>query len=370
MKKHHFFFILFLITNAALAQITFKFCGTSNKTSTHLALDLTVSNNSGSPLPANYSVKFNWSGVSNITTWYGLTIIKDGSGGLVELQNATGNPLKNGSSITYTIELDYVLGMTPPSTGAIGTSIATGITCYVPSSYENFTCERKLSTNCFVPTGGGSVVKEIQIGEGTVYENGQKKDVYIPTNRKGWAIAAAVSHTLFSNLMGFDAVSINKLIATSVNEVNCGCDDGAIAPAWVTNKYPKDELSLGCAGNAANDVAAGFFQIQKDGWAGMQEVYTCFLQSDPGGQTQFNQFIKGAQFETASILKTYYDYGTVANWQYKQGLDPISFFKKCKDPYAAVKMLAYAYNKGVNSNEFSSIMQTNRTAAMNYSGIG
>ena len=328
-------------------------------------MDFKVHNNTGAAIP-DYSFVFNWKGVSNVIMWSGMDVVQNGNNGIVELKKTTwGNVLPVGTS-TYSVTMDYVLGMFPPGQGALNGTPIKGITCYTPPATENFKCEKSFSSICAIkPTGPEG--HEIKIGEGSVWAWGERVDVYIPENRKGWAIGMAVSHSLFTNLMGFDAMSINEYFATTIQEINAGCEGSKlIAPAWVTKKYPNQDLingGMNCY-DTTGRVAAGYFQQEMGGsWMEMFMNYPCFIPQVPK-----NSFISdpaiGASFEFQSIVKTYHDYRNIAFWQYVKCWNPIGFLKDSKDPYAAVKILALAYNQGMNSGAFEPVFVRDRTAAL------
>ncbi len=228
------FLLVFLILPfiSLYSQVTYEFCATAKYGNT-ITMDFKVHNNTAAAIP-DYSFVFNWKGVSNVIMWSGMDVVQNGNNGIVELKKTTwGNVLPVGTS-TYSITMDYVLGMFPPGQGALNGTPIKGITCYTPPATENFKCEKSFSSICAIKPAGPEG-HEIKIGEGSVWAWGERVDVYIPENRKGWAIGMAVSHSLFTNLMGFDAMSINEYFATTIQEINAGCEGSKlIAPAWVT----------------------------------------------------------------------------------------------------------------------------------------
>lgn len=360
------FLLVFLILPfiSLYSQVTYEFCATAKYGNT-ITMDFKVHNNTRAAIP-DYSFVFNWKGVSNVIMWSGMDVVQNGNNGIVELKKTTwGNVLPVGTS-TYSVTMDYVLGMFPPGQGALNGTPIKGITCYTPPATENFKCEKSFSSICAIKPAGPEG-HEIKIGEGSVWAWGERVDVYIPENRKGWAIGMAVSHSLFTNLMGFDAMSINEYFATTIQEINAGCEGSKlIAPAWVTKKYPNQDLingGMNCY-DTTGRVAAGYFQQEMGGsWMEMFMNYPCFIPQVPK-----NSFISdpaiGASFEFQSIVKTYHDYRNIAFWQYVKCWNPIGFLKDSKDPYAAVKILALAYNQGMNSGAFEPVFVRDRTAAL------
>jgi gliding motility-associated-like protein len=370
LYKLRFFLILLILPFVNLySQVTFEFCATAKYGNT-ITMDFKVYNNTGAAIQ-DYNFVFDWKKVSNVIMWSGMDVVKNGNDGIVELKKTTwGNVLREGTNI-FSITMDYELGMFPPSQGTLNGGSIKGITCYTPPAIENFKCEKKISSICAIkPVGSSS--NEIKIGEGSAWAWGQRVDIYIPENRKGWAIGMAVSHTLFTNLMGFDAMSINEYFATTIQEINAGCEGSKlIAPSWVTKKYPYQDLingGINCY-DTTGKVAAGYFQQEMGGsWMEMFMNYPCFIP-----QVSKNSFIGdpniGASFEFQSIVKTYHDYRNIAFWQYVKCWNPVGFIKDSKDPYAAVKILSLAYNQGMNSGAFEPIFVKNRTAALGASNL-
>jgi len=356
-------FFLFNLNNV-YSQVSYEFCMTGKYGNT-IVLDFKVHNNTNASIP-DYSFVFNWKGVSNVIMWSGMDVIQNGDNGIVELKKTTwGNVLPVGTT-TYSITMDYVPGMFPPGQGTLNGTPIKGITCYTPPATENFKCEKSFSSICAIKPAGPNG-NEIKIGEGSVWAWGERVDVYIPENRKGWAIGMAVSHSLFTNLMGFEAMSVNEYFATTIQEINAGCEGSKlIAPGWVTKKYPNQDLINGGVNcyDTTGKVAAGYFQQEMGGsWMEMFMNYPCFIPQVPK-----NNFISdpaiGASFEFQSIIKTYHDYRNIAFWQYVKCWNPVGFIKDSKDPYAAVKILALAYNQGMNSGAFEPVFVKNRANAV------
>jgi gliding motility-associated-like protein len=346
-------FIFFLVTFSTGAQnFNYKFC-LVQKDAVTIAFEFTVCNNTATPLNA-FNFVFNWPGVSNVTVDNGLNVIQNGNNGIVELEKQSwAAPLNPGCNNKFTIRMNYVFGMFPPTSGILNSDSIPGITCYVPPSFENFKCKKNFNGTCFLSTGS-----EIKIGEGTVRAWNSTRDVYIPTNRKGWPIAMAVAHTMFNNLMGFDCMTTNEYFATAMQESSCGCDGGVTAPAWVTNVYNVQPTNY-CA-DLTHGVAAGFFQEEYGtGWVELEKDIPCFIPT-----ADFDKFIIGSKFETQAIGKVYHDFNNISYWQYIKCWNPIDFLKNAKDPYATEKMIALGYNRGLNSGEIGNLLTTSRAPAM------
>lgn len=354
MKKNIIIIFFFCCTGiTSFSQnFNYKFC-LIQKDAVSIALEFTVCNTTTAPI-STFTFVFNWSGVSNVTVDNGLNVLQNGNNGVVEFEQLQWGPaLAPGCNNKFTVRMSYVTGMFPPTTGILNGATIPGITCYVPPSYENFECKKNFSDLCFLKTG-----PEIKIGEGTVRAWNSTLDVYIPTNRKGWAIGMAVAHTMFSNLMGFDCMSVNEYFSTAVQETNCGCDGTVTAPAWATNIYPVNPVVY-CS-DYSHGVAVGYFQEEYGtGWLELKQDIPCFIP-----KVDFDTFVVGKRFETQALAKVYHDYNNIAYWQYIKCWNPIGFLKNAKDPYAGEKMISLAYNRGMNSGDIATLLTTSRTAAM------
>ncbi|WP_141248496.1 hypothetical protein, partial [Flavobacterium sp. ACN6] len=285
--------------------------------------------------------------------------------GIVELRKTTwGAALPVGTTV-FSLTIDYEMGMFPPDTGTLNGVLINGITCYTPPAHENFECERNFTEVCTVKSAGPTG-HEIKIGEGNVYAWKSPLQVYIPDNRKSWAISMAVSHSLLTNLVGFDIMSINEYFATAIQESNAGCEGSKlIAPGWVTSRYPSHDTDnpIFCY-DKSGAVAVGYFQQEMGGsWVELDTNYPCFIPQISKDDFTGDPAI-GSSFEFQSIVKAYHDYRNIAYWQYVKCWNPIEFFKNAKDPYAAVKTIGMAYNQGMNHNSFEEIFSTDRTAAL------
>jgi gliding motility-associated-like protein len=229
-------------------------------------------------------------------------------------------------------------------------------------------CKESLSPICMIKTGTYNkhthvTSKDIQIGQGTVFSWNATVDVYIPPNRVGWAIGMAVAHTMFSNLIGIENMSINEYFATALQETNCGCDGSITKPAWVTNKYPVNP-AVYCS-DYTHGVAVGYFQQEfGTGWAELKKDYPCFIP-----KVNFDTFVVGKNFETQVLAKVYQDYNSIYYLQQNRCFNPIDFIKQSKDPYAAEKIIAEVYNEGMWGQNLENLLKKNRTAALNATDI-
>ncbi|MDB0037887.1 T9SS type A sorting domain-containing protein, partial [bacterium] len=216
-----------------------------------------------------------------------------------------------------------------------------------------------LSGLCFVHNSASS--GEIHLGEGTVHSWNSTIDVYLPSNRKNWAIGLAVSHSMFNNLIGSDLMSINEYFATGIQETNCGCDGGIIDPSWVTNPYPDHENNnpVFCY-DYTHGVAAGFFQEEYGtGWLELNQDIPCFIPT-----FNFDSTIVGKNFSAQLIGKVYHDYNNLMFLQYIKCFDVIEFMQNCSDPYGPEKLIAAIYNRGMNTGFIEDVLVTNRAAAL------
>jgi len=339
------------------AQIEFNICIPTSWVGGGSA-ELTIENNSGNIIPAGSVLELNWPGILTINPWGGFTV----SGSNPFLLTIT-NALQPGPNGPLNFGFTSSGGYFAPSTGVFNGTIVQAVSppCFVPPSYSNFDCEVSLSTPCFIETETEGNSGEIQIGQGTVHTWNSILDVYIPENRKSWAIAMAVGHTMFTNLMGSDLISINEYFATAIQETNCGCDGGITDPAWVTNTYPNLEATtpVYCF-DYTHGVAVGFFQEEYGtGWLELNQDLPCFIPS-----FDFDTVIVGKNFEAQMIGKVYHDYNNMMFLQYVKCFDVVEFMENCVDPYGPEKMVAAIYNRGMNAGFIENILVTNRIAAM------
>lgn len=234
-------------------------------------------------------------------------------------------------------------------------------------SSQTPSCKSDLSPICMIKTGTynkhtKTTVNEIQLGEGTVFSWNTTNDVYIPTNRSGWAIGMAVAHTMFTNLMGFECMSINEYFATAMQETNCGCDGSITKPTWA-KAYPVNP-AVYCS-DYKHGVAVGYFQEEHGtGWVELSKDIPCFIPT-----VNFDTFIVGKNFEAQALAKVYHDYNNIYFLQLSRCLNPIDFIKQSKDPYAAEKIIAEAYNEGMWGQNLENLLKKNRASALNATEI-
>lgn len=315
--------------------------------------------NTGSTLPAGSTLELNWPGITSIAPWSGFTV----SGSNPYLLTFT-NPVPAGGSLgplgfSFTSTGSYFT----PGSGTLNgstTVLAVSPPCYIPPSYQNTDCQIAFSGLCSVPTGTAGL-NEIQLGEGTVHAWNATKQVYVPENRKNWAIGMAVAHSLFTNLLGDDLMSINEYFATALQETNCGCDGSITEPAWVTIPYPDHENtnSIYCF-DYTHGVAVGFFQEEYGtGWLELNQDIPCFIPT-----FNFDSVIVGKNFSAQLIGKVYHDYNNLMFLQYIKCYNVMDFLENCADPYGPEKLIAAIYNRGMNDGLIENILVTNRAAAI------
>lgn len=345
--------------NKASAQVSFDICIPSSWVGGGSG-EITLFNNSGNALPAGSTLEINWPGIISISPWSGFTV----SGSNPFILTFT-NPVPAGSSIgplgfSFTSNGSYFA----PSMGILNTSetaLLADPPCYVPPSYQNFDCETQFSELCFVHPNSNGLPGEIRIGEGMVRSWNADLNAYIPTNRKNWALGMAVAHSMFTNLVGFDAMSINEYFATGIQETNCGCDGGITTPGWVTNPYPNHEATspVFCF-DYTHGVAVGFFQEEYGtGWLELNQDIPCFIPT-----FNFDSTIVGKNFSAQLIGKVYHDYNNLMFLQYIKCFKVLEFIQNCSDPYGGEKLIAAIYNRGMNAGFIEDILVTNRTAAL------
>lgn len=373
LKKCTLAVLFALLAMYSKAQdLTYEVC-LQQKDAINIGFNLKICNNTNTAIN-EFSILFDWPGFTGVTTDYGLDVVQNGSvNNQVELKNIQWGPTipANGCQ-TFTIRGLHSQGMFVSGDGKLNGVQMENIPCYVPSAADNFSCEFELNKACGIHTGsldkdtwdpveGEFHIEEgeIRLGQGSVYAwNATNQNIYIPSNRYDWAVSAAVAHTLFTNLMGVDLMSINEYMATSKQEIDCGCDPGITSPAWVTAPY-KIQPTNYCK-DYSGGVAVGFFQQEKGtGWLELAADLPCIY-----GVSDFNTVAVDGDWGTQIINKVYHDYNNVRFWELVKGWDPINFFKTANDPYAIEKVISLAYNRGMNDGSIQNILSTNRAAAV------
>ncbi len=223
---------------------------------------------------------------------------------------------------------------------------------FIPKSYNANPWKYQFSKDCFIASPSKLCLGQALIAEWSGPGNLDRAEVRVPTNRKSWALAAAHTHRLFTNMVGTEITSLNYIFAQSMIEGRMGCD-AAFVPAGGANK-----LNF-----RAGSVSGGCFQILPPGWSQLQQFYPD-LYNNPAHPLDYNNTINGGNFVTACLSKAMYDYTSFVYWEKKFCYNPIDFFNKAADPYVAEEVLAYAYHDGSEGagNILKNVFTTQRAA--------
>lgn len=211
--------------------------------------------------------------------------------------------------------------------------------CNAPSTFYFTSADYK-------PTG------EIKVGQGRLYPNwGVNADAYIPNNRKTWAIALAHASQLLKNITKTDKITPNFYFATSIKESFCGCDpDIQPLPSGSTYAFKFRSESFG----------DGCFQLNEP--TAYNELNFLMPQRIPYGK--YPTLARGKSFETAALVKAFYDVFTIKYWEVTQNLKAHEFFNTAKDPNSAYKLLAVAYYRGLWYPTLETVLKGDRTNAL------
>ena len=201
------------------------------------------------------------------------------------------------------------------------------------------------------PTGF-KTAGEIRIGQGRLYPNwGTSADAYIPENKKTWAMAIAHATQLFRNVTKTDKISPNFYFATTIKESFCGCDPD-IKASTLGTKFPFTFRT-----ESFND---GCFQLNEP--TAYNELNFLIPQRIPYGK--YKTLAAGKNFETAALIKAYYDIFTVKYWEVTQNWKAHEFFNAAVDSNSASKLLAVAYYRGLWYPTLQTVLSTNRVQAL------
>ncbi|MFZ9955825.1 MAG: gliding motility-associated C-terminal domain-containing protein [Flavobacteriales bacterium] len=223
---------------------------------------------------------------------------------------------------------------------------------FIPKSYNANPWKYYFSKDCFIPSPSKLCLGQALIAEWSGPSNLDKAEVRVPTNRKSWALAAAHTHRLFTNMVGAEITSLNYVFAQSMIEGRMGCD-ATFVPAGGVNK-----LNF-----RAGSVYGGCFQILPTGWSQLQQFYPD-LYNNASHPLVYDDIINGGNFVTACLSKAMYDYTSFVYWEKKFCYNPIDFFHKAADPFVAEEVLAYAYHDGSEGagNILKNVFTTQRAA--------
>ncbi len=223
---------------------------------------------------------------------------------------------------------------------------------FLPKSYNANPWKYKFSKECFIPSPNKLCLGQALIAEWSGPSNKDYAEVRVPTNRKSWALAAAHTHRLFTNMVGAEITTLNFSFAQSMIEGRMGCD-ASFSAAGGASKLNFRAIS----------VSGGCFQILSGGWAQLQQYYPD-LYNNPAHPLSYGTTISGDNFVTSCLSKAMYDYTSFIYWEKKFCYNPIDFFAKAVDPYVAEEVLAYAYHDGSEGagNLLANVFTTQRAA--------
>lgn len=338
---------LVLLTNCVLGQVTMEFRLNTYPDSETYNGKLILCNNSGKSLSGGYEIKCVWPSIESIN--YGVSFSSFGTESCdsVILKTESWETISNGSCKAIDIGGKYNPPMFLPPKG-IGNNIHEVELVHSANSYRPeavdagpTSSEFYFNRACFISTAN-----QIKLGEATLYEWGSTVDMFIPDNKKKWALANAHAHTLFTNLVGEEIVSINHYNASALNESRCGCESNIVNDPSATNvlSYQASTVNDGC------------FQISSNGWAQLNQFYPQMLQG-----LNSSSIVSG-DYSRSCILKAYYDMTALLYWEKANCLKPFDAFKKTNDPYFAEEVLGMAFYKGFDPAVFKTIFNSNREA--------
>ncbi len=227
---------------------------------------------------------------------------------------------------------------------------------YSPKSFNAKPWKYNFSKDCFISSPSKLCLGEAQIAEWSGPSNLDKADVRVPANRKNWALAAAHTHRLFTNMVGAEITSLNYAFAQSMIEGRMACDAGFTPKAG--DPFPLNYR--------AGSVSGGCFQILASGWAQLEQFYPD-LYKNAAHPLNSTNIIDGKNFVTACLSKAMYDYTSFAYWEKVYCWNPVGFFAVAKDPYVAEEVLAYSYHDGMNGSkpELEKVFSTQRATYAN-----
>lgn len=347
--------LLFVASKLSLGQVTIEFKLVPGSTKT-LNGNIVLCNNTGAALPAGYYIDFFWPGFN----------IKDLSGAVGSASKPSTNVTRlkfetwmlpaNGQCKTISVSSESTYGddflfpaFGTDSKGNKVTVVATDPK-FIPQAYNAEPKEFYIQKDCFI-----SSPSSLCLGEAQFEEWNRVADVRVPSNRKGWALAAAHAHRMFTNMMGCEVTSLNFAFATSMIEGRMGCDAGFLPPTG-------DNNPLTYEGHIGVD---GCFQIRPLGWVQLEDFYPhIFTNLSKAPITDNGNFI------TACLSKTLYDFTSFQFWdQYFCYPKVKEFLCNMKDPYGGDAMFAYMYHKGWNHSDFYDVFGANRNTWINSNNI-
>ncbi|MFN3403083.1 MAG: T9SS type A sorting domain-containing protein [Cytophagaceae bacterium] len=229
----------------------------------------------------------------------------------------------------------------------------------VPKDCPSYPAVNYFDTTCFIYIGNN----EIKLGQGRVrledlWGDYLPTDIYVPSNRPAWAIAQAHGWHLTRNILKYEMYDIHTFAATMMKESFLGCD-GAISFAGLGLTYPVTGSTNFQPTNFLN-VRDGCFHIdQSTGLPQLTKYYPRRFAGVPDHQLH----IGGNHYIRSILSKTLYDLTLVRLRDYSDGLDLSGMVQATLDPLSSEKYIALGYNRGYNSGELITPLQTpNRPA--------
>ncbi len=347
MKKSSllFAFLLGMMFNVS-SQITMEFSIDLFPDTKTYDGTITICNQSSAALPGGYSFKVLWPSVQTMT--YGLDLSRSGAENCdsVTLTTKEWDAIGVGACEVINIGGEYVAPMFAPPKG-VGLDGQIVSLVHSPSSYipgaENggsATPEFYFDESCFIPSPS-----QLQVGEATLKEWGVKTDMYIPENKKGWAIANAHAHSLLTNLVGMDIITPNHFNACALNESHCGCEADIIPdPASMNTPLSYQALS----------VADGCFQFTPTGWLQLEQFFPEMVDG-----LSHSSIISG-NYARSCIMRAYYDMTALLYWEKVRCWDPIGMLQNTNDPYLIESLLGIAFYRGMDEDYFGTVFDSKR----------
>ncbi len=344
MKTHYLILIFFLnlLFFQSFSQHKFEMCFSA------IQIDISSSgvqppyglngtfyiyNNSASVLTASTTLKIKWPSLVSISGGFNSGSSKNGDTWTLKFDSWNLPGVHASKSFWFGGTINTPALMPPWGILSTGDTIFINWNCLNPYYPKSFNSEPNFFTfdpNCYINSPS-----QIYIGEAQLREWNTLTSMVIPDNKKKYALAAVVSSSLFNNLCGVALTDPNYAFAQALVESHVGCESDMVTTD-PNAKYPLKYESI--------SLQDGCFQIAADGYLQLSQFYPDLFTgaltkaATSGGEN----FVRGA------ISKAYYDYTTFEFWEKAKCYDPIGFFKQSCDPYAAVELIAYAYNAGFN----------------------
>lgn len=205
---------------------------------------------------------------------------------------------------------------------------------------------------------------EIQLGQARVLMKNPARctfvdgiDMYIPTNRPGWAIALAHTHRIMTNFMGADVFNINYLHGACFQESTY--KNGSYGETWpaVADHNVASALVLQCG--FAVSHGDGYFHTDANGRIFVSDMYGTRFPTN-GSSANLT-----ATFEQNVHLAMFWINAFYRVNSYGRQLKMKSFFMEAADPLASTKITAGSYVSGQLLTDVEAIVETNRTTTIN-----